>query len=287
MRQLKIQQQITKRSDESLNKYFSDINKISRITPEEEAELAVLIRKGDLLALERLTTANLRFVVSVAKQYERRGLSLADLISEGNIGLVNAAYKFDETRGFKFISYAVWWIRQSIMSAIDVNMRTIRLPINKLQLIKHMWREIDIYQQEYGYMPSAYELSLLLQVSESEVKTCLEINSLPMSIDKPLKLDENLTLQDTLKSESFASPEANLLKQSLSCDIEIALNILSERQKEVIKMSYGIGYEYTMNLSEIAAYLDMTPERIRQLRQEALKRLKNSRNAHMLLKYLQ
>lgn len=286
IRQLKIQNRITNRSDKSLDKYFSDINKIDMISAEEEVELAVRIRQGDVAALERLTTANLRFVVSVAKQYEGRGMSLADMICEGNVGLVNAAYRFDETRGFKFISYAVWWIRQSIMVSMDTNIRSVRLPLNKIQLLKNLWRQSDAYQQQHGHLPTTYELSVLMHVSEDEVKTCLHINSLPMSLDQPLIQDETLTLHDTLKSDAFESPEHELLRQSLTCDLDILLDVLSERQQDIIKMTYGIGLEYTMSLREIATYLGMTSERVRQLHKEAITRLKNSRNSHILQQYL-
>ncbi|NDV42548.1 sigma-70 family RNA polymerase sigma factor [Flagellimonas sediminis] len=288
MRPLSISKQITARDTLSLNKYLSDISRIPLITEEEEVNLAVLIRQGDNMALEKLVSANLRFVVSVAKQYQSRGLNLHDLINEGNVGLVRAASKFDETRGFKFISYAVWWIRQGIIQAITEKSRMVRLPLNKINVINKINNFSSHFEQMHQRLPTAEEISEMIDFSLSEIQICLKQSSWPLSMDEPLKIgDGGLSLHDTIHSNEFDSPEQKLINQSLQLEIDDILEILSYREAYIIKMSFGIGAEDSMGLEEIAFHLDLTTERVRQIKIKALNRLRNSSKIGLLKQYLE
>ncbi|WP_127137630.1 sigma-70 family RNA polymerase sigma factor [Flagellimonas oceanensis] len=288
MRPLSISKQITARDTLSLNKYLGDISRIPMITEEEEVDLAVRIRQGDNVALERLVLANLRFVVSVAKQYQSRGLNLHDLINEGNVGLVRAASKFDETRGFKFISYAVWWIRQGIIQALTEKSRMVRLPLNKINVINKINNVSSHFEQMHQRLPTAEEISELIDFSITEIQICLKHSSWPLSMDEPLKIgDGGLSLHDTMHSNEFVSPEQKLLDQSLQLEIDDILEILSYREAYIIKMSFGIGAEDSMGLEEIAFHLDLTTERVRQIKVKALNRLRSSTKIEILKQYLE
>ena len=258
------------------------------ITEEEEVDLAVRARQGDTKALERLVSANLRFVVSVAKQYQSRGLNLHDLINEGNIGLVRAATKFDETRGFKFISYAVWWIRQGIIQALTEKSRMVRLPLNKINVINKINKISSHFEQMHQRSPTAEEISEMIDFSLSEIQLCLKHSSWPVSMDEPLKIgDGGLSLHDTMHSDEFSSPEQNLINHSLQLEIDDVLDILSYREAFVIKMYFGIGTNDSMGLEEIAFHLDLTTERVRQIKIKALARLRNSSKIEFLKVYLE
>lgn len=288
MKQLRISKQITNRESPSLSRYLQDIARIAMITEDEEAELAVRIRNGDEMALDRLVTANLRFVVSVAKQYQSRGLKLHDLINEGNLGLVRAAKKFDETRGFKFISYAVWWIRQGILQALAENSRIVRLPLNKINAINKIKSASAHFEQTHQRLPYADEISEMTDISATEIQTCMEHSSWPMSMDAPLKTGEDdLNLHNLLRSPDSPNPEASLLESSLKLEIDLILNILSERQAYVIRMSYGIGTNDPVGLDQIAYNLGLTKERVRQIKRVALVRLKESSRCNYLMEYME
>lgn len=288
MRPLSIAKQITKRDAPSLTMYLNDISRIPMITENEEVNLAVRIRQGDNKALERLVLANLRFVVSVAKQYQSRGLNLHDLINEGNLGLVRAATKFDETRGFKFISYAVWWIRQGIIQALTEKSRMVRLPLNKINVINKINNASSHFEQVHQRPPTAEEISELIDFSLSEIQTCLKHSSWPLSMDEPLKVgDGDLNLYDIMPSDEFSRPEQKLIKDSLQMEIDGILDILSYREAFVIKMYFGIGADDSMGLEEIAYNLDLTPERVRQIKINALARLRNSSRIGFLKEYLE
>ena len=288
MRPLSISKQITKRDAPSLTMYLNDISRIPMITENEEVNLAVRIRQGDNKALERLVLANLRFVVSVAKQYQSRGLNLHDLINEGNLGLVRAATKFDETRGFKFISYAVWWIRQGIIQALTEKSRMVRLPLNKINVINKINNASSQFEQVHQRPPTAEEISELIDFSLSEIQTCLKHSSWPLSMDEPLKVgDGDLNLYDIMPSDEFSRPEQKLIKDSLQMEIDGILDILSYRDAFVIKMFFGIGADDSMGLEEIAYNLDLTPERVRQIKINALARLRNSSRIGFLKEYLE
>lgn len=286
MRQLKISKQITNRDDLSLDKYLSDINKISLITAEEEVELVIKIREGHKWAFDKLTTANLRFVVSVAKQYQNKGLSLTDLISEGNVGILKAALKFDETRGFKFISYAVWWIRQAIIQAIAENNRVVRLPLNKISIINKMKQAIGALEQTHNRPPSPQEIADYLDVSLSEIEICIGSSKRNVSMDQSIADDNNLSRYDFFESEEFPTPEAGLMSDSLKSDLQAVLNTLSMREKEIIKLYYGIGLKTPMSLVEIGELLDITRERVRQIKESAIVNIKSSGRSNILMKYL-
>ncbi|MAU15685.1 MAG: RNA polymerase subunit sigma [Muricauda sp.] len=286
MRPLSISKQITKRDTPSLNLYLSDIARIPMITEEEEVELAVRIRNGDVMALEKLVKSNLRFVVSVAKQYQSRGLNLHDLINEGNLGLVKAATKFDEKRGFKFISYAVWWIRQGIIQALSEKSRMVRLPLNKINVITKINQVSSHFEQLNQRPPTAEEIAELIDSSLSEIRLCLKHSSWPISMDESLKNEEGgFNLYDVIRSESSISPEQNLIKSSLKLEIDNVLGILSYREAFIIKMYFGIGAD-TMGLEQIALNLDLTTERVRQIKLKALTRLRNSSKVDCLKEYL-
>jgi RNA polymerase primary sigma factor len=280
MRQLKISNKITSRESIALEKYLSDIGKISLLTPEDEASLAARIREGDQLALERLTKANLRFVVSVAKQYQNQGLSLADLINEGNVGLIKAAKRFDETRGFKFISYAVWWIRQSIMQAIVEYSRLVRMPNNKAAGYTKVTRAIASFQQEFERDPEPEELADLLQVSLSDIQRALSGRMRHLSFDAPVAGDDSdITMLDTLHSDNETNPDLKIMSESLSKEITANLNMLAPRERMVLASYFGLDGEKQLNLEEIG-------ERFDQIKERAIRRLRRSRNKHLLQSYL-
>ncbi|MFP4060213.1 MAG: RNA polymerase sigma factor RpoD/SigA [Bacteroidales bacterium] len=276
MRQLKITKQITPREEASINRYFQDINKYPMITPEEEVDLTVRIKNGDQIALERLVLANLRFVVSVAKQYQNQGLSFPDLINEGNLGLVKAAKKFDETRGFKFISYAVWWIRQGIIQAISENTRIVRLPLNRLSSMNKISRAIPYLEQKLEREPTDEEIALHLDMNSEEVKTANFIKSRQVSFDKPLAGDDqgDFNLYDVVQTGNIKPPDDNLIDESLVKDITRALEKLNPREAEIITMSFGLQGTRMYSLHDIAQKMDMSSERIRQIRSNGINRLK-------------
>jgi len=288
MRQLKIAKQVTNRETDSLNKYLQDIGKVDLITADEEVELARRIRQGDRAALERLTKANLRFVVSVSKQYQNQGLALPDLINEGNVGLIKAAERFDETRGFKFISYAVWWIRQSILQALAEQARIVRLPLNKIGNINKINRAYSELEQKFERPPSADELAEFLNCSAEEVKQSLSQNGRHVSMDAPLvEGDESSsTMYDVMTGDSLPSPDSNLVLESLRKDIKSSLTTLTQRESDVISMFYGLDGKSPMSLEEIGIRFDLTRERVRQIKEKAIRRLKHTTKNKMLKSYL-
>lgn len=287
MRQLKITQTITNRESQSLERYFNEINKVDLLTPEEEVELARRIREGDEQALEKLTKANLRFVVSVAKQYQNRSLSLNDLINEGNLGLVKAAKKFDETRGFKFISYAVWWIRQSIMQALADQSRIVRLPLNKTGALSKINRAYSELEQRFEREPTAEELASILDMDETEVTSTLRAGSKQVSVDAPFNEGESNSLLDVLENKNTASADQEVAyKDSLRVETARALSALSERERTVVKMFFGIEQEHPMSLEQIGETLDLTRERVRQIKEKAIRKLRASSRSKLLAEYL-
>ncbi len=285
MRQLKITKSITNRESASLDKYLQEIGKYDLITVDEEVELARRIKQGDLEAIEKLTRANLRFVVSVAKQYQNQGLSLPDLINEGNLGLIKAAEKFDETRGFKFISYAVWWIRQSIMQAINEQSRIVRLPLNQVSSLTKYKKAIADFEQKYHRKPTEDELADLLDVSEDKIKKTINSSSHQVSFDAPFAEGEDNTLLDVIENSNAPRADENLMKESLRIEIERALQTLTPRERDIIKLSFGIGTEQ-ISLEEIGEKYNLTRERVRQIREKALKKLKNTSRSKILKSYL-
>jgi RNA polymerase primary sigma factor len=289
MRQLKITKQITNRENLSLDKYLQEIGREELITPEQEVELAKKIKSGDQLALNKLTKANLRFVVSVSKQYQNQGLTLPDLINEGNLGLIKAAQRFDETRGFKFISYAVWWIRQSILQALAEQARIVRLPLNKIGNINKINRAFSELEQVHEREPSVHEIADALELSTDEVETSLRNNSRAVSMDAPLSDESDSgTLYDVLGSLDSKRPDSNLMDQSLKEEIDRALQTLTPRESDVLKLYFGIEASAKTNLTleEIGMKFDLTRERVRQIKEKAIRRLKHSSRSAILLKYL-
>ena len=287
MRQLKITKSITNRESQSLEKYLQEIGKVELISPEEEVRLATLIKQGDQRALDRLTKANLRFVVSVAKQYQNQGLSLPDLINEGNVGLIKAAQRFDETRGFKFISYAVWWIRQSILQALAEQSRIVRLPLNKVGLTNRIQKAYSLLEQQYEREPSAEELAEVLEMDVEEVASTLGINARHVSMDSPLSEGEENTLIDVLVNPNAEkTDEALEHNESLKMEIDRSLKTLTERQKEVICFFFGIGVDHPMSLEDIGEKFSLTRERVRQIKDKAITKLKASNRCQMLRTYL-
>ncbi|MBR4230076.1 MAG: RNA polymerase sigma factor RpoD/SigA [Bacteroidales bacterium] len=286
MRQLKITHSITNRDIKSLDKYLQDICSEELLTPEQEVQLAQRIKQGDQAALERLTKANLRFVVSVAKQYQNQGLSLPDLINEGNVGLIKAAKRFDETRGFKFISYAVWWIRQSILQAIAENSRIVRLPSNQLGALNKLKKEISKLEQQLERPPSEEELAEMLDIPEDKIKAILGISGRHVSIDAPLASDEDVNFVDVLPNEDTPPTDDKLMQESLSQEIERSLSTLTPYERDVIKMYYGIGLPHPLSLDEIAMKFNLTRERVRQIKEKGIKRLKTSSKSKHLKQYL-
>jgi len=285
MRQLKINKSITNRESASLDKYLQEIGREELIAAEEEVELAQRIREGDQIALEKLVKANLRFVVSVAKQYQNQGLSLPDLINEGNLGLIKAAQKFDETRGFKFISYAVWWIRQSILQALAEQSRIVRLPLNQVGSINRIKKEFVKFEQEYERQPSNEELAEIIDVTVERIKEALSISGKSVSVDAPFQESEEGSLLDVLTNPNSPKADGNLMKESLNKEIERALSALSDREKNIIKFFYGISTSQ-LTLEEIGQEFNITRERVRQIKEKAVKRLRHSSRSKILVKYL-
>lgn len=286
MRQLKISKQLTNRETASLEKYFQEIAKVDLITANMEVELAQRIREGDQVALERLVKANLRFVVSVAKQYQNQGIALQDLINEGNMGLIKAAKRFDETRGFKFISYAVWWIRQSIMQALAEQSRIVRLPLNKIGNISKINKMYAILEQEKEWPPTAEEISENLAISLAEVQKSLKNHGHYVSLDAPLSEGENSNLYDVLNIRKFPNPDKALLHESLKIEIKRALQTLTPREADVVQLYFGLKGEHTMTLEEIAEMLHLTRERVRQIKEKSIRRLKSLSRCKILKTYL-
>lgn len=288
MRQLKITKQVTNRETISLDKYLHDISKVAMVTAEEEAELAKQIRQGNKESLEKLTKANLRFVVSVAKQYQNQGLTLSDLINEGNIGLIKAAQRFDETRGFKFISYAVWWIRQSIMQAIAEQARIVRLPLNKIGNITKINRTFSALEQLHEREPSVDEIAELLELTPSEVNDSLRISGRHVSVDAPLSDDEeSSSMLDVMSSkDDLQKPDKELMLQSLRNEIERSFSTLSYREAEVLRMYFGINSKPPLTLEEIGEKFELTRERVRQIKEKALRKLKHTSRCKLLKQYL-
>ncbi|MBK6523014.1 MAG: sigma-70 family RNA polymerase sigma factor [Sphingobacteriaceae bacterium] len=286
MRQLKITKSITNRDAASLDKYLADISRLELITAEEEVRLARLIREGDEAALEKLTKANLRFVVSVAKQYQNQGISLPDLINEGNVGLIKAAKRFDETRGFKFISYAVWWIRQSIMQAVSEQSRMIRLPLNKIGALNRIKRAQSVLEQKYQRTASLFELSEVLDMSQDEIQVTLAASALHVSSDASLPGNEESTLMELIYDKNEVKPDDLLMESSLQTEIKRALNTLSDKEKDVILLFFGIGQQYPHTLEEIAEKYDLTRERVRQIKEKGIRRLRMESKSKLLKTYL-
>jgi RNA polymerase primary sigma factor len=287
MRQLKITKSITNRESQSLEKYLQEIGKVELISPEEEVKLAERIKQGDQRALDRLTKANLRFVVSVAKQYQNQGLSLPDLINEGNLGLIKAAQRFDETRGFKFISYAVWWIRQSILQALAEQSRIVRLPLNKVGLTNRINKAFSQLEQEYEREPSAEELAEVLEIEIEEVSSTLGISSRHVSMDSPLSDGEENTLMDVLENPNAVATDGELdHNESLKTEITRSLKTLTERQQDVIKYFFGIGVDHPLSLEDIGERFNLTRERVRQIKDKAISKLKTNSRCKLLKGYL-
>ena len=283
---MKITRQFTNREAQSLDKYLQEIGKVNLLTPEQEVELAIKIKQGDPQALEKLTKANLRFVVSVAKQYQNQGLSLGDLINEGNLGLIKAARRFDETRGFKFISYAVWWIRQSILQALAEQSRIVRLPLNRVGVLNRIGRAYRNLEQEYEREPSAEELATELEMDADDVSENLQISGRHVSVDAPFSGDEENRLLDVLENEDLPAPDATLIDESLKEEVERALSKLSEREAAVVRLYFGLDDDQPMTLEEIGDKFNLTRERVRQIKEKALRRLRNTTRSKDLKKYL-
>ncbi|MFW5823149.1 MAG: sigma-70 family RNA polymerase sigma factor [Tangfeifania sp.] len=277
MRQLKITKQITQRNDDTINRYFNEISKYPMVTAEEEVELSVRIRSGDTDALNKLVQANLRFVISVAKQYQNQGLSFSDLINEGNLGLVKAAKRFDETRGFKFISYAVWWIRQSIMQAISEQTRIVRLPLNRLSSINKIKKAIPYLEQEFQREPTDTEIAGFLDLSDEEVEIANKIKKRQVSFDKPLALDgdNDFNLYDVVQTDDLPTPDNGLMEDSVKINVKRAMQKLSEREATILKMSFGLYNSPVYSLNDIAMKYDMSSERVRQIKRTGLFKLKS------------
>ena len=286
MRQLKITKQVTNRETASLDKYLQEIGKVDLITAEEEVELAQKIRAGDENALDKLTKANLRFVVSVAKQYQNQGLTLPDLINEGNLGLIKAARRFDETRGFKFISYAVWWIRQSILQALAEQSRIVRLPLNKIGSINKINKMYAFLEQANERVPSAEEIAKELDMTISDVKESMKNSGRHVSMDAPLGEGEDSNLYDVLRSGESPNPDRELLHESLRTEIERALETLTPREADVVRLYFGLGNQHPMTLEEIGETFDLTRERVRQIKEKAIRRLKHTSRSKILKTYL-
>lgn len=287
MRQLKITKSITNRESQSLEKYLQEIGKVELITPEEEVQLAIKIKQGCQLSLEKLAKANLRFVVSVAKQYQNQGLTLPDLINEGNLGLIKAAQRFDETRGFKFISYAVWWIRQSILQALAEQSRIVRLPLNKVGLTNRISKAYSQLEQEFEREPTPEELAFLLDMDTEEVVATLGVSARHVSMDQPLSDGEDSTLIDVLINHNAeGTDDALAFKASLKTEIERSLSTLTERQKDVIRFFFGIGVDHALSLEDIGEHFNLTRERVRQIKDKAITKLRTASRCKLLKSYL-
>lgn len=286
MRQLKITKQVTNRDTPSLDKYLQEIGRVELISPDEEVSLARRIRSGDHEALKKLINANLRFVVSVAKQYQNQGMSLPDLINEGNLGLMKAAQRFDETRGFKFISYAVWWIRQAILQGLAEQARIVRLPVNKIGSINRINRAFARLEQEFEREPNSQEIAELLEMVPEDVKDALKTNGRTLSMDAPISSEEDNNMYDVLQSNETPSPDKNLINESLSYEIERALSTLSSREAKVLKLYFGLGMKHPYTLEEIGEELNLTRERVRQIKEKAIKRIQYTTRCRILKTYL-
>jgi RNA polymerase primary sigma factor len=286
MRQLKITKSITNRETASLDKYLQDIGKEELITADQEVELARRIRSGDQQALDKLCRANLRFVVSVAKQYQNQGLSLPDLINEGNLGLIKAAQRFDETRGFKFISYAVWWIRQSILQALAEQSRIVRLPLNQVGSLNKIKKETSRLEQKFERLPSAEEIAEALEIPGYKIDAALKISTRYISMDAPLAEDEDTKFIDMFVDEDAPYTDSGLMRESLAMEIQRSLSTLSEKERDVINLYYGIGIPNGLTLEEIGAKFDLTRERVRQIKEKAIRRLKHNSRSKLLKSYL-
>ena len=286
MRQLKITKQVTNRETASLDKYLQEIGKVDLITADEEVELAQRIKAGDQRALEKLTKANLRFVVSVAKQYQNQGLTLPDLINEGNLGLIKAAQRFDETRGFKFISYAVWWIRRSILQALAEHSRIVRLPLSKIGLSNKNKKMYALLEQSNERAPSAEEIAKELDMTVNDVKESMKNSGRHLSMDAPLVEGEDSNLYDVLRSGESPNPDRELIHESLQTEIERALETLTPREADVVRLYFGLGDQHPMTLEEIGETFDLTRERVRQIKEKAIRRLKHTSRSKILKTYL-
>lgn len=286
MRQLKISKQITNRESQSLEKYLQEIGRVELISADEEVELAKMIRQGDQKSLERLTTANLRFVVSVAKQYQNQGLTLGDLINEGNLGLIKAAQRFDETRGFKFISYAVWWIRQSILQALAEQSRIVRLPLNQVGTLNKIIKAFSKLEQEFEREPTAEELANILEMTTSEVENSLKVSGRHISVDAPLSDGEDSSLLDFLQDDEAIKPDNSLINESLSKEVEHALLVLTSREADVLRYFFGLGGRQPKTLEEIGTSLGLTRERVRQIKEKSIRRLRATTKSRILKAYL-
>src|SRR5687768_9264732 len=287
MRQLKITKSITNRESQSLEKYLQEIGKVELISPEEEVKLAILIKQGDQKSLDRLTKANLRFVVSVAKQYQNQGLTLPDLINEGNLGLIKAAQRFDETRGFKFISYGVWWMRQSILQALAEQSRIVRLPLNKVGLTNRISRAFSQLEQEYERDPTAEELAFFLDIDTEEVSATLSVAARHVSMDSPLSDGEESTLIDILENANAETADRRIaFNESLKKEIDRSLSTLTERQKDVIRYFFGLGVDHPLSLEDIGVHFHLTRERVRQIKDKALTKLRANSRSKLLKAYL-
>jgi RNA polymerase primary sigma factor len=286
MRQLKISKSITNRETASLDKYLQDIGREELITAEEEVELARRIKSGDERALEKLVKANLRFVVSVAKQYQNQGLSLPDLINEGNLGLIKAAQRFDETRGFKFISYAVWWIRQSILQALAEQSRLVRLPLNQVGSLNKIKKATSRLEQEFERPPSVEEIARKLDIPEHKLDKAMRITTRYVSMDAPIAEDEDTKFLDVFVSEDTPRTDNNLMRESLNKEIQRSLSTLTEKERDVINLYYGIGMNHGLTLDEIGAKFNLTRERVRQIKEKAIRRLKHTSRSKLLKAYL-
>ncbi len=286
MRQLKISKQITNRESQSLDKYLQEIGKVDLLTPDEEVELAKRIKEGDQIALEKLTKANLRFVVSVAKQYQNQGLSLGDLINEGILGLIKAAQRFDETRGFKFISYAVWWIRQSILQALAEQSRIVRLPLNRVGSLNKISKTFSELEQKYEREPSPEELAEVLDVTTAEVVDTMKISGRHVSMDAPFVQGEENSLLDVLENDSEETPDSGLMNDSLRREVQRALSTLTQREADVITLYFGLNGEHAMTLEEIGEKFNLTRERVRQIKEKAIRRLRHTSRSKALKPYL-
>ncbi len=283
---VKISKQYTNRESQSLDKYLQEIGKVELLTPQEEIELARKIKKGDQKSLEKLTKANLRFVVSVAKQYQNQGLSLGDLINEGNLGLIKAAKRFDETRGFKFISYAVWWIRQSILQALAEQSRIVRLPLNRVGALNKIGKAFSALEQEFEREPSASELAEELDMSLFEVSDTLKISGRHLSMDAPFAQGEDNRLLDVIQDQRTPSPDSKLIEESLKKEVREALNTLSDREAQVIRLYFGLDQEHSLTLEEIGEKFNLTRERVRQIKEKAIRRLRHASRSKRLRTYL-
>jgi RNA polymerase primary sigma factor len=286
MRQLKISKSITNRETASLDKYLQDIGKEGMINAEEEVQLAQRIKAGDQAALEKLVRANLRFVVSVAKQYQNQGLSLPDLINEGNLGLIKAAQRFDETRGFKFISYAVWWIRQSILQALAEQSRIVRLPLNQVGSLNKIKKESSRLEQKFERPPSPQEIAEALEIPEHKIDAALKISTRYVSMDAPISEDDDTKFIDVFVNDDTSNTDEGLMRESLAKEIERSLATLTEKERDVINLYYGIGMPHGLTLEEIGSKFDLTRERVRQIKEKAIRRLKHTSRSKLLKAYL-